>query len=161
MLKILLILVSFLCGAAKIETSEIKFKAIANPGFLEIEGKGAKAIDSTIIVNGDDVTGSVKVLLKEIVTGMDLRDKHLHGKYLDTEKYPVASLDFKGKNGKFEGLLTVKDDTVKVYGSYVLGPEFKAQMQIDLKSFPSIGIPNWLGVTVADKVDIFVKGKVI
>jgi polyisoprenoid-binding protein YceI len=140
------------------ENSYLTFLTVANPGLLSIEGKGGY-VEGVIILLEDKVSGTLKVPLSNIDTGMGLRNEHMRSKYLSVEKYPHAKLILDpfivDDSGAFSGLLTVKKDTKAVRGTYKLeAGQVSAKMSIDVKDFPSIGVPSFLGVSIQDSVTI-------
>lgn len=145
--------------AHALKSSSVSFVATGNPGFLAIDGKGAKLEKLEISEKDGWVKGKAVAVLVGLTTDMDLRDEHMHEKYLETKKHPRASLTFEGKNGIFKGLLTLKKTTKPVAGNYLIhGKKITARFKINLSDFP-IGVPSWLGVTVAEEVAIVVKAE--
>lgn len=141
----------------------VTWTAVGNPGFLTIEGTGSRLDGQVTIVDGMAV-GAFEVDLRPIKTGITLRDGHMHEKYLETEKHPKAKLTIKPwkpteTTSKFEGTLTIKGVEKPVVGqaSYKQGL-LMAEFQAKLSDYP-IGVPSWLGVTVAETVDVRVKAR--
>jgi polyisoprenoid-binding protein YceI len=143
--------------------SSVVWTAVGNPGFLEIKGEGAKLSGEVVLAPDASFLGVFTVALTEVKTGIALRDEHMHGKYLETAKFPTASLKlkegFKG-SGKWCGDLTVKGVTKPVCGDgkvETLGAGKKADLKFTMKvaDYP-IGIPTYLGVTMAETVDVAV-----
>jgi polyisoprenoid-binding protein YceI len=145
--------------------SRIVFKA-TGPAGLSFEGKGR---DIKLKENGNNVIVSVK--LDGLATGIELRDRHMKEKYLETGKYPTATLEVdKSKlrfpegsavNGSTEGKLTLHGVSKIVKVSYHAdGDKNQAKvdgsMHINMKDF-KIEVPNYLGVTVKPNVDVEVK----
>ena len=111
-------------------------------GFATKEGDSYKAKD-------------IKVNLKAVKTGIELRDKHTQN-YLDTEKYPEATLteatckDGKGKAKiKFRGKEKDVDGTYKVIDDKLL----EASFPLKLSEFDITGI-RYMGVGVKDDVQV-------
>lgn len=99
----------------------------------------------------------IKVNLKSIKTGMELRDDHGKNKYLEVAKYPEAILvSATGKDGKGSGVLKLHGKEAKVDGTYTILPgnkflkaEFKTKLSAhDIKEI------NYKGVGVDDEVKI-------
>lgn len=148
--------------------TSISWQAVGTPGFLKIDGKGGTA-GGALVVAGGKVSGTVKGQLAKMTTGMGLRDKHMHEKYLETGKNPEATLvldgvDYaEGKPQAFCGQLTLKAETFKVCGNYTYAPadgKLEVTFKASLANYPSVGVPSWAGVTVADTVDVRVDGVV-
>lgn len=148
-------------------TPAVNFDA-TGPGGMVIAGKTA---DLTIADDGKIAVFTVP--LKNLETGISLRDKHMKEKYLEVEKYPDATLKLdrgqitipaKGKTseGDAKGTFTChgksKDVTVH-YKAHresdgTIGAETK--FPINLKDY-DITIPNYLGVTVHPDINIQAK----
>lgn len=151
--------------------SRAGFVAIGSPGFLRITGEGGhvsgNATSTTPSGAKEQVTGTFEVNLSELTTGMSLRDRHMKEKYLETGKFPVATLtidalslpaDSSEQSSEFTGMLTLKGVTKKITGQAKLaristGIKVDANFAVNLNDYP-VGVPSWLGVTVAEKVDI-------
>ena len=145
--------------------SRIVFKA-TGPAGLSFEGKGR---DVRLKEDGNNIVVSVK--LDGLATGIDLRDRHMKEKYLETGKYPVAILEVdKAKlrfpegnavNGTTEGKLTLHGVSKAVKVSYKADGDknqakVEGSMRINMKDF-KIDVPSYLGVTVKPNVDVEVK----
>jgi polyisoprenoid-binding protein YceI len=158
------------------DKSSVTFVAVGKPGFLRIKGEGAHVSGSGEIA-GDQLQGSFQVQLIEFKTGIDLRDEHMKEKYLETSKYPQASLTIQplkvsraadglpAYDGDFTGMLTVKGVEKKVSGTIRLHGESgrvtaEAKLKITLDDY-NIGVPSHLGVTVAQDVEITVVASAI
>ena len=165
-MAILLASTSAQAGTYVINSSDSKVQFLANgkPGFLKIRGTGATATGE-VVQNGEKVSGSIKVDLKPLVTGMDLRDEHMHEKYLETTKHQFAVLSLtslKGTKGdcSFTGRLSLKGTEKPVKGTCEISglgsPKAKveAKFNVKLSDYPEIGVPSHLGITVADNVDV-------
>lgn len=156
---------------SKQETS-VEFLAVGKPSMLKINGTGAK-LSGQIEVSGNQISGDCTVALNQLTTGIDLRDKHMKEKYLETAKYPEATftiskidlpLDFVNQKKSFsavpfEGKMKVKNVEKEVRGLadvdtstanlIKVSTEFKSQ----ISSF-QMDIPTYLGVKVADEVTV-------
>ncbi|MCB0378577.1 MAG: YceI family protein [Bdellovibrionales bacterium] len=175
-----LIIIAFICEVSlaaprvlKQEVGEVRFIATGNPGFLKIEGHGkeAKPTGSVEILAGV-ASGSIEVPLASLETGIALRDKHMKEKYLKTNQFPKAVFRFENQPlpKDFEiGRSSLKDHpikgTIEIAGvSHSLTVPMNidssgiatTQFEINLNDF-KIGVPSFMGVTVAEKVKIFIK----
>lgn len=142
--------------------NQVSFSAVGVPGFLKINGTGGKA-SGTLAESEGKIVGTVKVITASFVTGIDARDKHMHEKYLGTGEasFVLDAIQPNGTGFDFSGKLTIKSDTAQAKGhgkvnTTVNGHEFLGDLDINLKDFPSIGIPSYMGVTVAEKVKVTV-----
>src|SRR5690606_27948511 len=117
----------------------------------------------------DDGTRLVfQVKLDTLKTGIELRDKHMTEKYLETGKYPKASLILDkaklvlpasgSQKGKTTGILKLHGKSKEVpvefeikgnQGSYAV----KATMKVNYKDF-GIDVPSYMGVTVKPDLDV-------
>ncbi len=150
------------------KTSQLEFTAIGKPGFLRINGKGAQ-IAGQAKVAAQETTGQFVVKLDQFVTGIDLRDQHMKDTYLETKKFPEAKLTWKiaatkvqkdGQEVPFTGTLSLHGVEKPIGGTATLTAspdlskvEGEAQFQIKLSDY-KIKIPSYLGVTVAEDVDV-------
>jgi polyisoprenoid-binding protein YceI len=157
-------------------TSQLEFTAIGKPGFIRINGKGAR-IEGQAKIEKEETVGSFSTKLDHFVTGIETRDQHMRDAYLQTKEFPNARLDWKidavtvdkvrqeipftgtlelhGVKRPIEGLamLTISSDGLKVDG--------EAQFKIKLSDY-KITIPKYLGIVVAEEVSIkanFTAGK--
>lgn len=108
-------------------------------------------------VKGDVVEAqNVVVGLKNVVTGVGLRDAHTR-KHLDVEKFPEAILvSAKGKGGKGEGTVKIRGIEKKVSGDYkVEGSKLLADFPIKLSDFGITGI-KYMGIGVQDEATVHV-----
>lgn len=152
-------------------SSNVEFKAIGKPGFLKIPGKGGK-VTGKIIGKGNTVSAALKVDLKAFKTGIKLRDRHMKKKYLETGKFPQATLILKnikipkkilkGKSTattSFRGILKLHGQSKRVSGKIKFERKsgkilaLTASMQIKVSDY-KIKVPSFMGVTMADVVDI-------
>lgn len=149
----------------------VGFLAIGKPSAIKIRGKGTPP-KGEVQVAGKEVTGELTFDETSLNTGIDMRDHHMKEKYLQTDKYPTAKLKitklvlpsdfslngFKADNVPMEGELTLHGVTKPVKGTANIAGNggvatshvaFGAQI-----SDYSIEIPTYMGVKVADHVDI-------
>lgn len=113
------------------------------------------SITGNAVVNGSDVSAqNIKVDLRTLKTGLELRDKHTQ-KYLNTAKYPEAVLSIaKGKAGNGVGKLSINGQTKIVKGTYkVSGKNLEADFTLKLSDF-KISDVNYMGVGVEDEVKV-------
>jgi polyisoprenoid-binding protein YceI len=151
----------------KKDESTVTFQATGKPGFLKINGDGARPAGVAHIEEGK-LSGEFDVVIDEFKTGIDLRDEHMKEKYLKAKDFPKAHLalektavEAKGKTTvPFKGKLTLKGVEKPVEGELTVDLDeasAKGQATFDLKlSDFAIDIPQYLGVTVAEKVAVAV-----
>ena len=145
--------------------SKVVFKA-TGPAGLSFEGKSNMV---SVKDNGGTIVFTAK--LDTFATGIELRDRHMKEKYLETGKYPDAILEVeKGKiqfpagnsvSSSADGKLTLHGVTHPVKVTYRADGDGKhakvdGSMRVNMKDF-KIDVPNYLGVTVKPNVDVDVK----
>jgi len=137
-----------------------EFLAKATPGFLEIEGKGAEVIGKAVVGKDTMISGTFKVDLRKLSTGIDLRDEHMRDNYLDVKQFPEAVfvldpvLFAAGTHKKFSGTLTLHGVKKKISGIVDFEPtKANAQFEIDLTAF-GIKVPTYKILTVGKEVEI-------
>ncbi len=143
------------------------FEAVGRPNLLKIRGEGSGPT-GRLNLSTDGLRGSLDVDVKSLTTGLDLRDRHMHEKYLESVKYGLATLDVDQipapletstqTEGRFRGQLNLKGVVKDVEGEYVLtkqedGFRLEAKFPIRLQDFP-IGVPSFAGVSLADEVHV-------
>jgi polyisoprenoid-binding protein YceI len=133
------------------------------PGGLTIVGTGP---DVSVTEKGDSL--AISVGLATLKTGIDMRDRHMREKYLETSKYPNAvfqvdksKLKLPSSGANVEGSLTLHGVTKQVNVHYVASGSAKeltvsGSMHINMKDF-GVNVPSYLGVTVKPDVDVTVK----
>lgn len=162
-------------AAVKLEATSgatATFEATGKPALLKIQGKGAK-VEGAVDVEGKSATGEFKIDLAQFTTGIDTRDEHMKDKYLEVQKFPKATLKIESvelpegwapgtavKDANFKGQLTVKDVTKPITGKVSVGAgemASKADFEMKLSDYPSVGVPSFKGITVADSVKVHVE----
>ncbi|WP_415061145.1 YceI family protein [Bdellovibrio sp.] len=169
------LLVSGIVHAATIDlrasSGKMKFLAIGKPAMLRIGGEGSGP-EGKIAIDNKKVSGELKVDLRSLNTGIDLRDEHMKNKYLEVGSYPTATLtlnsfelakapaEIEGKldGQKFTGTLAFHGISKPVEGVFDVEADgknlnVKAKYSVKLSEF-NIDIPAYAGLKVADKVDI-------
>lgn len=147
----------------------VQFVAKGRPALISIKGTGDGATGSLDEVNGA-ITGEIQFHLKSLKTGIELRDNHLKNKYLEVEKFPIATVrirDFAvphqpNESQRFIGTLNLHGMDRPIEGEATVSGEPKtvsANFKIKLSDF-NIEIPNFQGITVAEEVQIKVEASV-
>lgn len=148
-----------------------EFIGIGRPALLKVKGQ-AKEMAALIDMTDGTVSGEFKVPLKNLDSGIELRDEHMKNKYLAVGQFPeailkVASLkvdSIKNNDRKtlpFTGTLTLHGVAKPITGeAQVEGRETRyavdAKFNIKLSEY-GIDIPRYAGITFADNVDINVR----
>lgn len=107
-------------------------------------------------MKGDSISAeNVVVTLKNLKTGIALRDKHAREKYLEVAKYPTMTLiKAEGKGGKGKGRIKYRGVEKDIEGTYKIeGDQLVAHFPIKLSDFNIKGI-KYMGVGVDDDVKI-------
>ena len=142
-------------------TGSVTWEAKGNPGLVKIDATGGKPT-GTLTVDGGKASGTVECAMADFTTGIDKRDEHAKTKYLEVDKYPKATfvLDPVPTTGNqaFQGKLTLKGVTKPVIGhAHFNSPtDVEATFTISLDDY-NVGVPSFMGVTVAKDVTVTVK----
>src|SRR4051812_2184243 len=145
---------------------EVVFTAVG-PAGLKIEGKG-----QDLKVSDDGTTVKVSVPLVGIKTGIALRDRHMHDKYLESAKYPTAELEVPraslkvpaaGQTSAFDAAGTLRLHGKTAPASFHCSSsragdkiQVTANLRLNMQEF-GIQVPSYLGVTVKPDVDVAVR----
>ncbi|MES3038228.1 MAG: YceI family protein [Bdellovibrionota bacterium] len=124
-------------GSFKAQTSSVKGYVTQIPGGFK----------------GENIT----VNLKDLKTGVGLRDEHLKDKYLEVSKYPEAVLTLgEGKAGKGTGTIKVHGVEQPISGTYeVKGKFLTAHFPLKISDF-KIKEVNYKGIGAEDEVQVHV-----
>jgi hypothetical protein len=118
------------------------------------KGKSTKVTGNAYKTADGVAAENISVDLRDIKTGIDLRDKHTK-KHLEIEKYPFAKLiSATGKGGKGKAMVEVHGIKKEVEGTYkVEGHTLHASFKLHL---PDVNITDisYMGVGVDDDVTI-------
>ncbi len=153
-LRIFLGVITF-ANFAYAETSANVDVKLSPAGFFKLVTKDVKG---KAIKNGNAVSAeNIVVVLKNVNSGISLRDEHTKNKYLEVSKFPDATLvSAKGENGKGTGVIKIKGIEKPISGTYtVKGNELAAQFDLKLSDFGIKGI-KYMGVGVNDLVKVSV-----
>lgn len=147
---------------------EINFTATGKPGFLKINGKANSGLlANNLKLENGSASGDFEFSLKQLDTGIDLRNEHMKNKYLEIGKYPSAKLtlkpvafsdaEFKSDVKKsFNGTLTLHGVTKDVSGNFEYSAKTKnisANFNIKVSDF-NIDIPKYMGIVVSENVEV-------
>lgn len=150
-----------------------EFLAVGNPGFLKIHGKGSGPA-GLLSVEKDILTGEIEIDLTKLDTGMSLRNTHMKDKYLEVKTYPKAKLiidSYKLPVGwtlaapelnskKLKAMLEIHGQKKPVEVSYTIASTGKVNAEFEVKiSDFGIMVPSFMGVTVADTVNVKIQSE--
>lgn len=142
---------------------KVSFFAVGSPGFLDIEG-----VTSAMTATDDGTRLTFTVPMESVKTGIDFRDSHMNEHYVETAKFPNATLSLPRADVKWPANVgETADGTVKatfnVHGQdqavdvgynvakTKTGYRVKAKFNFDTAR-SGIAIPSYLGVTVDPKM---------
>jgi polyisoprenoid-binding protein YceI len=155
-----------LAGMTKSGEGMAMFKGVGPAGF-KIEGK-----TNSVDLKDDGKTLTVVVGLKDLDTGIDLRNKHMRDKYLEVEKYPEATLavpldsvkwpeDGKSTSGEAKGTFSVHGKSKEISFKYKVanaGGTFTVEgdAPVNFKEH-DVNVPSYMGITVKPDITIVAK----
>lgn len=152
-IKKIVLVFSFVSSSLYAKEAVVDIKTTILKGFTaktkDIRGQ-AKVQDG-----GKILAENIVVSLKNLDTGMKLRNDHMKDKFLEVNKYPEAILvRGEGLNGTGTGKIKIRGIEKEVKGTYkIVGSEVEAEFELLLSDFGITGI-NYKGVGVEDKVKL-------
>lgn len=163
---VVLVGASALAGWTRVGDGVASFKGVGPAGF-KIEGK-TKSVD----VSDDGKALTVTVGLKDLETGIELRDKHMREKYLEVEKFPTATLvvpmdavtwpaDGKSSEGEAKGTFSVHGKSKEVAFKYKVTASggtyaIEGEAPVNFKEF-DVNVPSYMGITVKPDITVLAK----
>jgi polyisoprenoid-binding protein YceI len=159
---------------------EVSFLAVGNPSAIKIRGKTSLTPGSSkpsltgalTLLEGKNITGDTSFTLDSLDTGLDMRNRHMKEKYLETAKFPESKLTLKKlelpqpftgaklekKEIPFTGSLTLHGVTKEVKGTADFSGEgTKANLSFNFKiQISDFGIapPTFLKISVGNDVTV-------
>ncbi len=150
-------------GLSGISDPVVTFRAVG-PAGLHIDGK-----ESQLEVGDDGQKVTLVVPVSGFETGIALRDRHMKEKYLETQKYPTATLSIPRASLRLPtssdpvtadvgGTLTMHGQTKPVTVHYTAKPsggkyQVDGGMRVNMNDF-GIEVPVYLGISVKPDVNI-------
>lgn len=171
------VILSLACLAAEGKTlnldlnqsqGSVEFLAIGKPKAIKILGKGEHPRGAlSYDTDAETLSGKFVVDLNSFTTGIKLRDRHMREKYLETSKYPEATLQIDSvqlQSKNFKGALTIHGKTQTIQGDCDIKKEPKrliigAKFATKISDY-GIDVPSYMGITVADEVRVQVRNEV-
>lgn len=159
--------------------SEAEFLAIGKPSAIKIKGSHAKPEGIITLANNGKVNGQIRLNLDDFDSGIELRDRHMKEKYLETGKaenkmavLTITSVNLPKDFWKaphpmdttFAGKLKLHGQEKDITGQMNLKSvtsnmaQGEAKFSLDLPDY-GIEVPSYSGITVAQKVDVDVNFK--
>lgn len=149
-MKFLIALTLFFTQITLAQVAKIDVQ-LSPAGSFEAQGK---VVGSLKKIKGMLVGKNIRVPIKSLETGIELRDSHLQKRLRSKRVSSVAVLKAKGKGGKGIGIISVKGIKRKFKFTYKLkGKVAHCQFKLSLKKFKIQDI-SYLGVGVVDEVTI-------
>ena len=151
-------------------TGAVEFLAVGRPSMLKIHGTATGPV-ANLSDDGKQLKGSIDFDMDKLDTGIAMRTEHMKEKYLQVKQYPKATLTLSdvpvdaafekslssGGDKPFKGKLALHGKEHDVAGTYTADNGLvKAKFPLTLSDY-SIDVPKYLGVTVADTVDVNVE----
>lgn len=145
----------------------VNFLAVGKPSALKIHGKAAGP-EAKLTLDGEKLSGTAEFDMNNLTTGINLRDQHMKEKYLQVKEHPKAKLTLvdaavdptfatnltNSGEKPFKGKLQLHGQERDVEGTYTAKNGLvQAKFQIKLTNY-GIEIPSYLGITVAELVDV-------
>ena len=164
----LLLSVAFVADAklARTGTPSVLFRA-SGPAGMKIQGT-----TSDLDVDDQGAKIVIKVPLKNLTTGIALRDDHMRNKYLEVGSYPNAELTVDRTairipsgndpvSGDANGTMAIHGKTKSTSFHYSVGKSgntlrVAGTVHLDIRDY-GITIPTYLGVTVKPEIDVEVQ----
>ena len=152
-------------------SSKVTFLAVGRPSMLKIHGTASAGPAASLKMEGTQLKGAVDFDMNKLDTGIALRTNHMKEKYLQVKEHPKAKLTLvdapvdatfvctltNSGEKPFKGKLLLHGKEREVNGTYTAKNGLvQAKFPIKLTDF-AIEIPTYLGVTVADMVDVAVE----
>lgn len=148
-------------------SNRVEFLAVGNPSALKIKGKlkAESKVQGTFALKDHKVNGSATLDLKDLDTGMELRNSHMKDNYLEIAKFPTAVLtlkdvpfDHKLPSTPFTGTLKLHGVEKPVSGTMQVTEtadkyNCKFDFSLELSDF-DIQVPKYLGITVSKNVKV-------
>jgi polyisoprenoid-binding protein YceI len=150
-------------------TGKVEFLAVGRPSMLKIHGT-ADGPTANLADDGKQLKGSIDFDMSKLDTGIAMRTEHMKEKYLQVKEYPKATLtltdapvdaafekSLTSGEKSFKGKLSLHGKEHEVNGSYTAENGLvKAKFPLTLTDY-AIDVPKYLGVTVANTVDVSVE----
>lgn len=149
---------SVFAGLGVNKVNEVGFVAVGPAGF-KINGQ-----TSALEVKEDGENVVLRVPMDSVDTGIELRNRHMKEKYVDTKAYPFAELKVaraalkEGSGQKTTGTFTVHGVSKEVSVAFDVQKagaalEVKGAFDINIKSH-GIDVPSYMGITVKPDVKV-------
>jgi len=152
--------------------SEFTLQGATQVSFTGKGPAGFKLVGTTgkLSLKDDGQSLTFTVPLDSLDTGIELRNRHMKEKYLETARFPQAVLVVKRgellvpaqgetKSGQAKGLLTLHGETREVVLRYraeraaAQTTKVTSQVKVNFKDF-GVAVPSYMGITVKPDIDV-------
>ena len=143
--------------------TKVSFLAVGNPSAIKIRGqlKSAENPATGKISFGEkSIEGEVSLRLEALDTGIDLRTRHMKEKYLESDRFPLATLRFscptlRREKAPMQGVLTLHGQSKPISGICETQAPGNIALDFNLK-VEDFGIqtPSYMGISVTNAVSI-------
>lgn len=145
--------------------AEVSFLTTANPGGIRIRGNAdnrleKKSLKGKYDMEKDSVSGQMELTLKDLDTGIGLRNQHMTEKYLETDKYPTATLELsktvfeENKETPFKGILSLHGQKKPIEGKLTAkSNSLNLDFTVKLSDY-NIEIPKFMGITMKEDIHV-------
>ncbi len=154
-----------------VSSGKVHFLAVGRPAMIKINGESDQLMGSAESQD-NKARGHFDFDLSTLKTGVDLRDRHMKEKYLETDKFKTAILSFldvamptddKETEQVLKAKLIFHDvekpvDVKLKLKKMASGFEGQGSFSILLTDF-NVQIPSYIGIKVADQVQVTVDFK--
>lgn len=161
--------------SASILTAAFAHAAMTRTGAARVQftasgpaGMSIVGTTSELSVSETDKDVVITVPLKTLDTKIELRNKHMREKYLETDKYPNAELRVSkdglnrtGASAHANGQLTIHGQTKPVSVTYVAKADgnVNGAVHLNIKDF-GIQQPGYSGISVKPDIDVSVNFRI-
>jgi polyisoprenoid-binding protein YceI len=145
-------------------SSSVGFEAETTGDAFNIDATGGKASGVVSVDDAGYATGTVDVDLAGVDTKNPTRNEHMHTKYLETKKWPKATLKLEAwKLSETEtqlcGQLTIKGETKRQCGKASAKDEAGAKvvtawLAVNIKDYKAIELPVFSGAILDPNIKI-------
>ncbi len=147
------------------DKAHVSFNTTASPGGVRIVGeannyKEPRTVKGTYELNPNDLSGHFEVSLKNLDTGINMRNQHMHEKYLQTEKFPLVVLDISttkykmGEEASFTGFIQLHGVKKPITGKTTVNDnKLSLDFFVKLSDF-NIEVPKFMGITMKEDIHV-------
>ncbi len=157
-----------------LEEGSVEFNALGRPAMLKIVGKAPAPKGELSLDPKGNLSGTFKLAIASLDTGIKLRNEHMRDKYLEVAKFPDVELtldplliseltkagDFSREGVAFTGKMKLRGEERPVSGEAKVerkAGKLSVNASFSLKTSDyKIDTPKYLGITVGEDVKVAV-----